>query len=344
MPEPPYPLHPTIDSRIDPEYKAFYNQHVIDKQQVHYQPIEASRSSGILIPGAGPLIPVGKTQDFAIQRKESQGPDVKVRCFTPEGEAPAGGWPGLVYFHGGGWVLGSIDTENVVATNICARGKSVVVSVDYRLAPEDPFPACIEDAWEAVQWTLTKGSSLLNINTSKLATGGSSAGGHLASVMCQRASAAGRQLFRLQLLSVPVVDNTADTTNTTSWEENQHAPSLPAPKMLWYRNHFLPNREDWSHPEASPLFWKGDWASLPPAIIVLGQLDVLRSEGEAFGKKLTDAGVKADVHILKGQPHPFLAMDGVLQAGRDAITYFCEGMLKLHDEATNGVNGKTNGH
>lgn len=95
------------------EYQAFYEEHVFDKQQVHYQPIEVSRSSGILIPGAGPLIPVGKTQDFAIQRKESQGPDVKVRCFTPEGEAPAGGWPALVYFHGGGWVLGNIDTENV---------------------------------------------------------------------------------------------------------------------------------------------------------------------------------------------------------------------------------------
>lgn len=95
------------------EYKAFYEEHVFDKQQVHYQPISVSRGSGILIPGAGPLIPVGKTQDFAIQRKESQGPDVKVRCFTPEGEPPAGGWPALVYFHGGGWVLGNINTENV---------------------------------------------------------------------------------------------------------------------------------------------------------------------------------------------------------------------------------------
>ena len=132
MPQPPYPLHPTIDHRIDPEYKAFYNANVIDKQQVHYQSVEANRSSGILIPGAGPLIPVAKTQDFAIQRKESQGPDVKVRCFTPEGEKPAKGWPVLIYFHGGGWVLGNIDTENVVSTNICARGKCVVVSVDYR--------------------------------------------------------------------------------------------------------------------------------------------------------------------------------------------------------------------
>lgn len=132
QPQPPYPLHPTIASRIDPEYAAFYNANVISKQQVHLQPISASRSSGILIPGAGPLLPVGKTEDFSIKRTSSSGPDVKVRCFTPEGDAPEGGWPGLVYFHGGGWVLGSIDTENVVCTNICKRGKCVVVTVDYR--------------------------------------------------------------------------------------------------------------------------------------------------------------------------------------------------------------------
>lgn len=130
--QPPYPLHPTIASRIDPEYAAFYNEHVISKQQVHLQPISASRSSGVLIPGAGPLIPVGKTEDFLVPRTESKGPDVPVRCFSPEGTPPAGGWPTLLYFHGGGWVLGTIDTENVVATNICARGKCVVISVDYR--------------------------------------------------------------------------------------------------------------------------------------------------------------------------------------------------------------------
>lgn len=132
MPQPPYPLHPTIEDRIDPEYAAFYNNNVIDKQQVHHQSVEASRSSGILIPGAGPLLSVGKTADYAISRVESKGPDVKVRCFTPEGPKPADGWPVLIYFHGGGWVLGNIDTENVVSTNICARGKCVVVSVDYR--------------------------------------------------------------------------------------------------------------------------------------------------------------------------------------------------------------------
>lgn len=144
--------------------------------------------------------------------------------------------------------------------------------------------------------------------------------------MCQRAAVRGSPSFRLQLLSVPVTDNTADVSNNPSYAENQHAPSLPAEKMLWYRRHYLPRREDWAHPESSPLLWEGNWSRLPPAVIILGELDVLRHEGEQFGKKLADAGVKATLHILKGQPHPFLAMDGVLEDGRQAITWFCEAM------------------
>ncbi|KAK8032033.1 alpha/beta hydrolase fold-domain-containing protein [Apiospora arundinis] len=324
--QPPYSIHESVLDRIDPEYADFYNKHIFDKQQVHLQSIEASRSSGILIPGAGPLHPVGSTADYDIARKESEGPDVKVRCFTPKGEKPEAGWPVCIYFHGGGWVLGTIDTENVIASNLCARTKCVVVSVDYRLAPENPFPAAVHDCWEAVLWALGEGKQILNLDTTKLGTGGSSAGANLAAIMCQRAADRGGPQFSIQLLSVPVMDNSADETNNESWKQNQFTPALPAKKMLWYRYHYLPNKEDWKHPEASPLFWKGDWSKMPPACFVLGELDVLRSEGEQFAKKLTDAGVRADVNIMKGQPHPFIAMDGVLEAGSRAITLFCDAL------------------
>ncbi|KAI1209795.1 alpha/beta hydrolase fold-domain-containing protein [Annulohypoxylon truncatum] len=325
-PEPPYPLHHSVVNRIDSQYATFYNKHIYNNQQVHLQPIEASRASGTLIPGAGPLAPVAQVEDYFISREETTGPRVRVRAFTPHGERPEGGWPVCVYFHGGGWVLGTIDTENVIATNLCARSKCVVVAVDYRLAPEDPFPAAVDDSWESVLWVLGEGKKVLHLDTTKLATGGSSAGGNLAAIMCQRAAALGSPNFSLQLLSVPVTDNTADTTNSVSWKENQHTPALPAPKMMWYRNHYLPNQSDWSHPEASPLLWEGDWSKLPRAVIVVGELDVLRDEGQQFGEKLRNAGVAADVHLMKGQPHPFIAMDGVLDAGRDAITYFCDAL------------------
>ena len=176
-------------------------------------------------------------------------------------------------------------------------------------------------------WALGAGKEILGLDTTRIATGGSSAGGNLAAIMCQRAVARQTCNFRLQLLSVPVVDNTADTTNNASYKENEHVPALPAAKMLWYRNHYLPDPKDWANPGSSPLFWDGDWSALPPAVLVLGELDVLRTEGEQFSQKLRDAGVRAETHIMKGQPHPFIAMDGALEAGRQAITYFCEALL-----------------
>lgn len=129
---PPYPLHSSVRDLLDPEYVAFYNEHIIYKQQVHLQSVEASRSSGILIPGGGPLVDVGRTTDITIKRRVTDGPSILLRAFTPKGEIPTDGWPVMLYFHGGGWVLGNIDTENVVCTNLCSRGNCVVVTVDYR--------------------------------------------------------------------------------------------------------------------------------------------------------------------------------------------------------------------
>jgi hypothetical protein len=131
--EPPYPLHPSVAARVHPEYAAFYNKYIIDKQQVHLQPVSASRVGGVIIPGGGAILPVGKTEDFSVDRVASKGDDpVKVRVFTPEGTAPEAGWSVFLYFHGGGWVLGNIDTENTVCSNVCKRAGVVVVSVDYR--------------------------------------------------------------------------------------------------------------------------------------------------------------------------------------------------------------------
>lgn len=214
------------------------------------------------------------------------------------------------------------------ARGLSSRVETRLTAVSVRLAPENPFPAAVDDAWEVALWALGPGKDLLGLDTSRVATGGSSAGGNLAAVVCQRAVArAVSPPFRLQLLSVPVMDNTADTSNNPSWADNEHAPALTASKMLWYRGHYLPHRSDWPHPEASPLFWQGDWSALPPAVIVLGECDVLRHEGERYGDLLAAAGVSADVHVLEGQPHPFLAMDGALEDGRRAITWFCDAML-----------------
>lgn len=201
----------------------------------------------------------------------------------------------------------------------------------YRLAPEDPFPAAVHDAWESLVWVRNEGCTLLNLDTSRIGVGGSSAGGNLAAVMAHRNGARRLPPLKLQLLNVPVMDNTADVSNNTSYRDYEHTPALPAAKMLWYRNHYLPDKSAWSNPEASPLFYPGEddksssWNGSPHAVVVVGEVDVLREEGEKYAEKLKRAGVSYELHVMKGMPHPFLAMDGVLEAGKQAITYMVEG-------------------
>ncbi|KAK9897563.1 putative lipase [Cystobasidium minutum MCA 4210] len=321
-PVPPYPLHESVVDKLDPEYVAFYNEHIINQQQVHYQPVAASRTSGVLIPGAGEPSKVGAVKDFEIQRKYSQGPNVAVRTFTPDSPAPASGYPLLIWLHGGGWVLGNINTENVVCTRFCDSSKCVVVTVDYRLAPENVWPAAVHDTWEALVWLKSEGAQLLKCDLSKVAIAGSSAGGNLAAIMTNKALESPELVprFMFQLLVVPVTDNTADVSNNVSYKENENTAALPAVKMLWYRHHYLPNTSDWNNPEASPLYYpEANFSKLPPAYIAVAELDVLRSEGEAYADKLRNAGVPVQLKVYKGMPHPFLAMDGVLSTGKKLI-------------------------
>lgn len=198
-----------------------------------------------------------------------------------------------------------------------------------RLAPESPWPAAVHDCWEALLWLVSDGPSRLDINTSKMATGGSSAGGNLASIMTHKALTLSPPVhFLTQLLSVPVTDNTATVKNNEAYRLYEHTPALPAAKMIWYRNHYLPDETQRVHPEASPLFYTGDWSLLPPALIMVGELDVLRAEGEQYAEKLQKAGVEVDLQIMKGMPHPFLAMDEVLAEGKRSITLMCEALKR----------------
>lgn len=178
----------------------------------------------------------------------------------------------------------------------------------------------------------------MNLNLSKLAIGGSSAGGNLAAVMTQKALLLRQQRpsylsedikFLKQLLIVPVTDNTAEIENNPTYKSSEHVAALPALKMLWYRKHYLPDRARWVDPEASPLLFPAEkFTDLPPAIVLVGQLDVLRHEGEEYARKLRDAGVEAKVEVMTGMPHPFLAMDAVLDEGKRAITILCDTLVE----------------
>lgn len=174
---------------------------------------------------------------------------------------------------------------------------------------------------------------MLSLDTTKMAIGGSSAGGNLAAIMTHKGLARGIG-FTVQLLVVPVTDNTATVDTNKSYKAMKFTAALPAEKMIWYRKHYLPNEKDWANPEASPIFFpKENFANLPPAVFIVGELDVLRSEAEQYAEALEAAGVKQVTHVMGGMPHPFLAMDAVLEAGKRAIDILCESLITFFSES-----------
>ncbi|RMZ81780.1 hypothetical protein DV738_g1963, partial [Chaetothyriales sp. CBS 135597] len=330
----PFPIHHSVADKLSPQFIEFYNQHYLYTTPVHLQSFIPVRLGvgDTPNPGSSPSLPVGAICDFTIPRHESSGPAVKIRCFVPQGESPASGWPVTLYYHGGGWVFGDINSENNICSNLCARAQSVVITTEYRLAPEVPFPAALDDSWETILWILSAGARMLNLDLSKVAISGASAGANLAAAMTQklvaRPDVSSQIDIRIQLLAAPVTDNTATVANNPTYKSYEHTASLSAEKMLWYRAHYLPDPALQSRPDVSPLLWSGDFARLPPAVILVGEVDILRHEGQEYARKLQDAGVQTRLEVMEGMPHPFLSMDAVLDEGRRAITILCESLAQ----------------
>ncbi|KAH9936986.1 lipase/ esterase [Fomitopsis serialis] len=311
------PIHPDILKKLDPEFAAFHSANALHQVPLHLLPWDPAVRKGNPVNGASEPLPVGSIQDFALSK-------FSVRVFTPEGSAPDAGWPVLIYFHGGGWTLGNINTENAFSTNVCKRAKAVVVSVDYRLAPEDPYPAAVEDAVEALEWVYQNGKAQLSVDTTKIAVGGSSSGGNLAAVVALKAVQAEPPIpVMFQLLVVPVTDNTATTSGVPykSWAENANTVQLTPGRMLWFRDNYLPNEKDRTAWESSPIFAPEElFKKLPKAWVAVMDLDVLRDEGIEYANKMKAAGVDVEVKLYETAPHPILAMDGVLEIGRRFVT------------------------
>ncbi|TFK93488.1 lipase/ esterase [Polyporus arcularius HHB13444] len=309
------PIHPEIEAKLLDEYAAFHREHLMHAPPLHEIPWTPEiRQQPAVLGGSEPL-QVGKVQDFPLSH-------CMIRTFTPEGEPPEGGWPVFIFFHGGGWTLGRIDTENAFSSNMCKRANCVVVSVDYRLGPEQKYPAAVEDAVEALQWTHSKGPEVLGINPSRIAVGGSSSGGNLAAIITHKAVDLGIPIV-FQLLVVPVTDNTAKVGDERypSWTENARTVSLVPDKMLWFRKNYSPDPSDWTKWDNSPIFAPDElFKKSPPAWIAVAELDILRDEGIAYGEKLKKAGVNAEIKVYKGAPHPIMAMDGALQVGKELVS------------------------
>lgn len=241
--------------------------------------------------------------------------EIPVRIYTPEGQGP---FPALVYYHGGGWVIGNLDVVDVPCRQLANRTGCVVISVDYRLAPEHPFPAPAEDAYAAVEWVAENGDSIC-VDSSRIAVAGDSAGGNLAAVVCLMAKDKEGPKISYQILFYPVTEHSCDTI---SYHENAEGYFLTKDSMVWFWNHYL-QEESGEHPYASPLRAK-DVSGLPSALVVTAEYDPLRDEGEAYAKKLFDAGVGVTLKRYEGLIHGFVWMSGVLPQGLEAIELAAE--------------------
>jgi acetyl esterase len=244
---------------------------------------------------------------------------IALRHFRPLGHPENELIPVLVYFHGGGWVIGDLDSHDVVCRQLAQAAGCAVVSVDYRMAPEHKFPAAVEDAYAATEFVARNGASF-GVDGHRLAVGGDSAGGNLAAVVClmvRDALRADHEAVRpsLQLLIYPATDMTMTLPSIGEFADGYF---LTRDTMRWFIDHYLPSRDaarDW---RASPLF-AASLADVPPAYVITAGFDPLRDEGIAYAQKLRAAGVTVDHIDYGGMIHGFISMGGVISTTQRAI-------------------------
>ncbi|MDD2058397.1 alpha/beta hydrolase [Pseudomonas sp. GD03860] len=239
------------------------------------------------------------------------GSDIAVRLYRPHTK---GVLPALVYFHGGGFVLGDLDSHDNLCRALSNRLGALVVSVDYRRAPEAKFPAAFDDAWSAVQWVA--GQALeLSIDPSRLLVGGDSAGGNLAANVCIKARDSGGPAIAHQLLFYPVCDN---DLGRTSYHEVGIGYFLETDMMRWFWEQYLTAPQDADKPYCCPLK-ADDLYNLPPATLVVGGYDPLKDEGLAYIERLRLSGVPVHSLVYPGAIHGFMSYIGMLQLSNQAL-------------------------
>src|SRR2546428_1348707 len=295
---------------LDPQTQAVLEMMAaMSAPPVHTQSVEEARQTmAMMAVMAGEPEPVGKVEDRDIAGPEGTIP---VRIYTPEGKAP---FPVLVFFHGGGWVIGNIESHDTVCRSLTNMANCITVSVDYRLAPEHKFPAAPEDCYAATQWVAAN-AAMFNGDTSRIAVGGDSAGGNLAAVVALMARDRGGPSLVFQLLVYPV---THCNYTTSSYQSYADGYLLSRDSMQWYWDHYLHMPADASNPYAAPLVTQ-DLGGLPPALVVTAECDPLCDEGAAYARRLQAAGVLTTYSCYDGMIHGFFGMPAVLDKGKRAV-------------------------
>ena len=264
-------------------------------------------------------IPGLRIPDVAsVVNRDMQGPagSLPLRIYTPRGDGP---FPLMVFFHGSGFVLCNLDTHDGICRNLCAGADCVVVSVDYRLAPEHKFPAAPDDCLAATQW-VAQNASALHGDVGRIMVVGDSAGGNLAAVTALRARDEGGPRLIGQLLIYPVTDYHQPAT--PSMLENAEGFGLTREGMIWFWNHYVRSPADGAHPHASPLR-AATLAGLPPALVLTAEYDPLRDEGEYYAEALNKHGVLVEMKRWAGMNHGFFFFIGIVDKATEANDEAC---------------------
>lgn len=270
------------------------------------------RAALAAMPAFAPGDAVAAQHDLTI---EGPAGPLRARLYRPQADADAA-LPLVIYFHGGGFVLCGLDSHDNICRSLARRSGALVLSVDYRLAPEARFPAAAEDAVAAVRWAAAHAAQL-GADASRIAVAGDSAGGNLAAVACQQLRGSGIALCH-QLLLYPYLDCSDGAAASASYRECATGYFLSAAELDWYRAQYLAHPADAADVRASPLHQR-DLHGLPPATVFTAEFDPLRDQGEAYGEALQRAGNSATVRRWPGQFHGFISMQGAIDAASHAL-------------------------
>jgi acetyl esterase len=271
-------------------------------------PEEARESMRSRTAALGPFEDVAAVADHKVP---VAGGEITVRVYSPGGPGPH---PALVFYHGGGWVIGDLYTHDGICRSITNAAGCVVASVDYRLAPEFRYPVAAEDSYAGLRWVVDN-AARLGIDTRRVAVGGDSAGGNLATVVALMARERGGPALVQQTLIYPVTNHDLDTP---SYHENASGYLLTREGMRWFWRHYLARDEQGKEPHASPLR-AGSLGGLPPALVITAGCDPLRDEGEAYAARLREAGVPVTLTRYEGIFHGFIRMTRLHDKARAAL-------------------------
>lgn len=277
--------------------------------------IQARNQSPPPQPGTGPAM-----ANVFDRRVLVTGGAVPLRILVPN-DAPTAV---IVYYHGGGWVLGSVDNSELIARHLAQRTGAAVVVVGYRLAPEYRFPTAVDDAYAAICWANENIYSLAGKRV-PLVVMGDSSGGNLAAVVALKSRDLGKPRLDAQVLVCPITDCDFETTSYKA-VENQLLVNRDV--MMWFWDHYAPDPASRVHPDASPVRVV-NIANLPPAVVVSAEYDVLRDEGEVYATRLIKAGIPVDHVRFDGQMHSFFNMVGVLSSSTAALDYIAAALNRL---------------